>query len=469
VTVDPRDARIAELEAKLAERDAQIAGLLARIAELEELVRKSSNNSSKPPSSDGPGKKLFRRPKPSGKKPGGQPGHKGWKRELVPAEEVDRHHDCVPAECSQCAAPLQGCDPAPLIHQVFHLPEIKPFVEQYALHELGCTGCGAITRARLPAGVPTRSFGPSVVAAIAVLMGAFRMSKRAVQALLADLFGLSISLGAIVGSQKVASKALAAPVAEAQQYVADAAAKHADETSWRDGTGRVWLWAAVTPLVTVFLIQATRSADAAKALLGQAKGVLISDRYSAYHWWPLWDRQVCWSHLIRDFTAIAERGGESKRIGDGLLAESKQLFLWWNRVRDGTLSRESFRKYVSPLRKRVDLLLDEGAATAHSKKTSRTCVKIQRVACALWYFVDEEGIEPTNNTAERAVRHGVLWRKSSLGTKSIAGSDFVSRVLTAQATLRQQGRNVLAFVRAACEAQLHGTTPPSLLPPSDAR
>ena len=169
--------------------------------------------------------------------------------------------------------------------------------------------------------------------------------------------------------------------------------------SWREANGLAWLWAAVTPLVTVFLIQTNRSAAAAKVLLGQAKGVLISDRYSGYHWWPLWDRQVCWSHLIRDFVAISERGFESKRIGDALLAESKQLFLWWNRFRDGTLSRESFRKYVSPLRKRVESLLAEGAVTAHSKKTAGTCTKIQRVGCALWYFVDQEGVEPTNNAA----------------------------------------------------------------------
>lgn len=461
MTPDPRDVRIAELEA-------QLAAALERIAALEESVRKSSKNSSKPPSSDGPAKKPVRRPKPSGRKPGGQPGHKGWKRELVPAEKVDHHHDCIPSECRNCGESLDGRDPEPLLHQVFHLPKIEPIVDEYALHELGCGACGTRTRATLPIGVPTRSFGPSVVATIAVLMGAYRMSKRAVQVLLADLFGLSISLGAVVGSQKVASNALAVPVAEAQQHVAEAPAKHADETSWRDGTGRVWLWTAVTPLVTVFQIQATRSADAAKALLGQAKGVLISDRYSAYHWWPPWNRQVCWSHLIRDFTAIAERGGESKRIGDALLKESTQLFLWWNRVRDGTLSRDSFRKYVSPLRKRVEALLLEGSETKHSKKTSRTCAKMRRVGCALWCFVDQDGIEPTNNPAERAVRHGVLWRKSSLGTKSIAGSQFVGRVLTVQATLRQQERNVLAFMRAACEAQLHGTTPPSLLPDTDA-
>jgi transposase len=460
VTLDPRDARIAELEALL-------AAALARIAALEEQVRKSSSNSSKPPSSDGPGKKLFRRPKPSGKKPGGQPGHKGHKRALVAVEEVDRHHECVPVECAHCAAPLEGSDPTPLLHQVFHLPEVKPFVEQYALHELGCGVCGAATRAKLPPGVPTRSFGPSVVATIAVLMGAYRMSKRAVQVLLADLFGLSISLGAIIGSQKVASDALAAPVDEARRYVAEAAVKHADETGWRDGTGLVWLWAAITPLVTIFMVQAHRSTVAAQALLGKAKGVLISDRYGAYHWWPVWDRQICWAHLIRDFTAIAERGGASKRIGDALLEESKQLFLWWNRVRDGTLSRDSFRKYVSPLRKRVDSLIAEGSSVAHLK-TSRTCTRIRRIGCCLWYFVDQEGVEPTNNRAERAVRHGVLWRKASLGTKSAAGSEFVGRVLTAHATLRQQGRNVLAFVRSACEAQLHGATPPSLLPPADA-
>ncbi len=464
---DWRDDRIAELEAKIVEmaraHAEQVQALVARIAELEELVRKSSSNSSKPPSADRPGQAPLRKKQPSGRKPGGQPGHKRVIRELVPPEQVDQHHDCIPSECAACTAPLRGRDPEPLLHQVFHLPEVRPLVEQYALHALECCDCGTMTRAELPAGVPTRSFGPSVVAAIALLMGAYRMSKRAVQMLLADMFGLKISLGAIVDSQFVASTALANPVEQAHEHVAAAPIKHADETSWRDKTGTVWLWTAVTPLVTVFLVQARRTAEAAMNLLGNANGVLISDRFSAYHWWPIWARQVCWAHLIRDFTAIAERGGHSKRIGEALLEEAKQLFLWWNRVRDGTLRRESFRKYVSPLRKRVEALLDEGTRCDHGK-TARTCAKIRRVGCCLWYFVDHEGVDPTNNAAERAVRHGVLWRKSSLGTKSEAGSMFVSRVLTAHATLRQQGRNVLAFLRAACTAQLHGVTPPSLLP-----
>lgn len=467
VSVDPRDARIAELEGQLAQRDARIVLLEARLAHLEELCRRSSRNSSQPPSGDGPAKPAVRKRIPSGRKRGGQPGHKKNERKLVPPDEVDEHHDCIPEECAGCEAPLSGVDPEPLLHQVFELPEVKPVVRQYALHALGCE-CGFVTRANLPVGVPTRSFGPSVVAVIALLMGGYRLSKRAVQSLLGDIWGLPMSLGAIVDSQVAASEALALSVDEAHQYVKEAWVKHADETSWRDSSRLVWLWVAATPLVAIFLVQVNRSAVAAQALLGLGKGALVSDRYSAYYWWTVSERQVCWAHLIRDFTAIAERAGSSKRIGKALLAEGKQLFEWWHRLRDGTITRQTFRRYVSPLRKRVDGLIDQGSRSSHSK-TAKTCRSMQRLGCCFWYFVDNPGVEPTNNFAERLIRHAVLWRKASLGTKSAAGAIFVGRVLTVQATLRLQGRHVLTFVRAACEAQLYGTRPPSLLPETESQ
>ncbi len=476
MTPDPRDARIAQLEA-------QLAAALQRITALEELLRKSSRNSGKPPSSDTPAQEAERKKKaaaitkPSGekpRKPGGQPGHRKFTRKLVPAAEVTRHHDCIPEQCERCAQPLLGRDPNPRLHQVFALPQkVQAEVDQYALHGLGCRvpECGHVTRGKLPAGVPTGQFGPSIVAVVTLLMGVCRLGKRSVQDILADLFGLEISLGAVVGCQDLGSAALEAPVEEAKVFVRTARApvKHSDETSWREGPQRtkVWLWAVVTASVTVFAIQRERSTAAAKTLLGKLGGILVSDRFSAYGFWRLWMRQVCWSHLIRDFVAIAERGGESARIGDGLLDEARRLFAWWHRVRDGSLSRENFRRYVGALRNRVGALLDEGAACAHPK-TARTCAKIRKVFPALWLFVERPNLAPTNNAAERALRHAVLWRKISGGTHSELGSRFVERILTVVATLRQQERHVLTFLREACEAKLTGSQSPSLLPTSAA-
>lgn len=150
-------------------------------------------------------------------------------------------------------------------------------------------------------------------------------------------------------------------------------------------------------------------------------------------------------------------------VGKKLLDETDRMFGWWHRVRDGTLSHASFRVYMRPLRKRVEALLAEGIELG-DKKTAGTCAKLFKAKVALWTFVDTEGIEPTNNSGERAVRHGVIYRKLSGGTKSAAGSRFVERILTAHATLRLQDRPILSFLQDACEARLRRTPPPSLLP-----
>ncbi len=473
---DWRDERIAQLERENAELREKQAAAVARIAELEEKLGKSSRNSGKPPSSDTPKQSAERRKKaaqitkPKGRKRGGQAGHHKYERQPVPAAEVTEHYDCIPEHCERCSKPLNGKDARPRLHQVFHLPKIVPIVFQYALHALRCRHCQHVTVGKLPSGVPKGAFGSSVIAAVALLMGACRLGKRPVQAVMADLFGVQMSLGAVVGCQQVASSAIGPAVDEAKQAVRRAGVKHSDETSWREGPKRskVWLWTVVTGTITVFSIHKQRSVEAAQQLLGKVGGVLISDRFSAYGYWRLWMRQVCWAHLVRDFVAIAEREDDaSTRIGDALLAEARRLFAWWHRVRDGTLKRATFQVYVRGLRKRVRGLLEEGRACANPK-TARTCAQILKVEPALWLFVERKGIEPTNNIAERTLRHAVMWRKSSGGTHSELGSRFVERILTVVATLRQQNRNVLSFLHHACEAQLTGGQSPSLLPNSEA-
>jgi len=479
VARDWRDERIEELE-KLVEQQRQenaaqrkeiasqrkeIAALRERLAKLEERLGKTSRNSSKPPSSDGPSAPPRRKRKRGRRKrkQGAQPGHDKHERQLVPVEEVDELVVLKPELCGCCGEALEGDDPAPHRHQVFELPEVRPKVAEWQLHSLWCDRCEAVTTAQLPDGVPTRAFGPSVDAAVALLSGAYRLSKRLVAAVMEDLLGLRMSVGSVVACERSASEALAPPVEEASEFTAEQPFKHADETGWREENKRFWLWAVVTQFVTVFMVHARRNTDAARELLGKASGILHTDRHGAYNWWPTKQRQVCWSHLERDINAIAERGGDSERLGNALLDEVHRMFHWWHRVRDGTLARSTFQSYMRPLMKRVEDLFAVGAELPHPR-TSRTCSKILKLKDALWTFVRIEGVEPTNNAAEHAVRHGVIWRKTSFGTQSAAGSRFVERVLTVHATLRQQKRNVLAFIRDACEARLHGHAPPTLLP-----
>ena len=193
---DPRDELIAELRRQLAERDVIIAELRAELAALKEAFAKSSRNSSKPPSSDGPGAKTRPKKAPLGGKPGGQPGHKRHERVLVPPEKVHEVVPCIPKQCDECAGLLHGRDPEPHRHQVFELPRVEPVVTEYQQHALGCGRCGHRTRGKLPVGVPTRAFGPTVDAVVAVFMGVYRLTKRQVPELMRDIFSLHISVGA---------------------------------------------------------------------------------------------------------------------------------------------------------------------------------------------------------------------------------------------------------------------------------
>jgi len=238
----------------------------------------------------------------------------------------------------------------------------------------------------------------------------------------------------------------------------------ADATSWREKTQRLWWWSSVTPVVTIFRLLKTRGAAGAKALLGeQAWGSIGTDHYAGYHWLDPRQRQLCWAHLKREFLAWSQRGGETARIGHALLAVEKQLFVLWDRARDGTVAGADFQVAMLPLMARVSTLLQEGVAGADTK-TQGTCRNLLKREAALWTFVWESEVEPTNNRAERPLRRAVLWRRRSFGTQSAAGSQFVERILTVVTTLRQQQRDVLDYLTAACTAAIRKEPAPSLLP-----
>src|SRR3954468_3438042 len=432
-----------------------------RIAELEQRPGRNSTNPSRPPSSDPPS--LKRRPPapPSGKTRGGQPGHRRHVRPLVPPEAVSQVVECRPPQCRWCGDALAGDDPEPLRHQVAEVPPVRPVVHEYRLHRLTCPRCRTATRAKLPAGVPAGAFGPRLRAVLGVLAGAYRLGKRPIQQLALDLLGLSISTGIICRLERRGAADLVAPVEGLREHVRTAASAHIDETSWWQGREKMWLWAAVTKSATVFTIARPRGADIARGLLGtDARKVVISDRFKGYGW--IKRRQFCWAHLRRDFQAMIDRGGEAGEVGRRLLDHSDVLFRWWHRVRDGTLARSSFRLYVSWLRDCFRDDLHRGAACACSR-TAATCRELLSGEAHLWTFVRVEGIEPTNNLAERALRHGVIYRKLSGGTDSVHGSRFVERMLSVVATCRQQGVNVLDYLTRCYRARLEGRPAHSLL------
>ena len=457
--VDPRDARIAELEA-------MVAALLKRVAELEARLNQNSSNSSKPPSSDPPGTGRTTKA-PTGRKPGGQSGHKHHKRELMPVERVNKVVELVPGRCGGCKATLKGRDENPERHQTVELPPITPFVTEYRSHALTCT-CGITTRAELPSEA-MHVFGERLTALIALLSGQYRLSKRLVQCILSNVLGVDLALGTVSNRDMEVSASLAAPMAEAEKAARETDGAHMDETGWFEGkvngrSKRAWLWVAVTGYVTVFRIATSRGSEVAKAMLGDNyTGFLTTDRWSAYNWFHLALRQLCWSHLTRDWQSFIDRGGESERIGALLMDDRNRMFRWWRRVRDGTLEREEFERRMRRVRRRVGRLLRE-AVVCPDAKTAGMAKEVLKLEEAMWTFVDDPRLEPTNNIAERTIRHAVMYRKTSFGTQSPEGSRFVERILTTVATLKQQNRNVLEFLTEAVHAYRCHITPPSLLP-----
>ncbi len=240
-------AYIESLEARFCALESVIRDLQEQNAALQEQLNQNSRNSSRPPSSDGPGSE--RPSRPEGKRGrGGQPGHPGHARSLIPVEEVDEVVVLKPEACHSCHAPLLGDDPSPFRHQVLDIPPIEPVVTEYQWHQLVCSGCGETTRSPWPKGVPSRTYGPRVHATVALCTGSYRLSKRTTQQALNDLFDVPMSVGTISQSEKTTTQVLAEPVEEACAYVQEQSVAHLDETSWRQGGKKAWLWVAVTSL-----------------------------------------------------------------------------------------------------------------------------------------------------------------------------------------------------------------------------
>jgi transposase len=373
----------------------------------------------------------------------------------------------IPKRCVQCQSVLSQTagpeDAEPTRHQVADLPPVRAEVIEYQGHTRTCSCCGTVNRASIPEAIRRHSIGASLAAAMAYLAGCHQVSRRGVEEIVETLFEVPVALGTVSNLEEEMSKALAAVHEEALAAVQTAPVKHVDETGWKKQGQKCWMWVAATAQLSVFVLHARRGLTGLSALLGTVEGIIVSDRWSAYRGLPVYRRQLCWAHLRRDFQALVDLGGKAQRVGEELLIFSDDVFHWWSLARDGTITRRTLQNTINIQRPWLRELLARGS-NSDCAKTAALCGQLVELEPALWTFMRHDGVEPTNNRAERAVRKGVLWRKKSFGCASERGCRFVERILTVVQTLRQQSRPVWQFLHLALQTHRSGHSAPKLVP-----
>jgi len=444
------------------EAQAIIRALLARLAELEARLNQTPRNSSLPPSSEHPHAKPKRDLRRQRRKSGGQPGHAKHQRPLIPPEQCTDIQELKPTRCRRCGQGLAGADSQPLRHQVWELPVIRPEVIEYRRHRLVCPGCGTITCAALPPGVPESQSGPRLVAFAGLLMAFFRQSKRRTALFLETLLHQPCCPALTVKMQTQVTRALRPAYDELVATLPTQPHLGIDESPTKEAASKSWLWTFVAGLFTVFAWRDSRAATVLTELLSaDYAGVVMCDRAKMY--WMLGRLQWCWAHLKRDFQALADSDdGVVKRLGHDLMRPTPELFRQWSRCRDGTIDRLAWKRNREPIRHKVEGLRRRGLFSGQPQLVGM-CRELYEHRRWLWTFLDDEGVEPTNNGSERALRHAVIWRKLSFGTQSRAGSRFVETMLTVIESCRQQSRNVFEYVTAAVQAHFADQPTPSLL------
>jgi len=467
ISVNPCMSRIPpELEAEMTPAvKAAFLALLDRIDQLEAQLQKlTPRNSSIPPSTEHPHAKPERK-KPSGKrrKRGGQQGHERHLRQLVPTEQCTTVTECFPEACRRCGGELEQVSDSPQRHQVWELPPILPIIDEYQLFRGHCPCCGITTTATLPEGVPTGQCGPALAAFTGLLMGHFRQSKRRAAAFLGDLLNVPASPAWVVKIQTLVSQAVAAPYEELRGRLAEQRQLFVDESPTKEKNQKAWLWVAVAPLFAVFGIFLNRSRESLVSLVGDYQGIILNcDRAKMY----LDGKRLqwCWAHLKRDFQKLIDSpDGQVRRLGLDLMRQHRRLFEHWRRYKAGKVKWGTFQSHVRPIREKVHGVLLRGMFSGNAKLIG-FCDALYDRREHLWTFTREQGIEPTNNTAERALRPAVIYRKLSFGTQSASGSRFLERLLSVSETCRLQNRNAYQYLIDAMVAHFTGTTFSSLLP-----
>lgn len=450
-----------------AERDARIAELEQRVAALEARLNTNASNSSTPPSKNPLDAAKPVKKKKSKRKRGGQPKHPPQLKQLLPTEQVTEFRHILPEACANCQAKLPveagPDDPEPKRFQTIELPLIVLDVTEFQAHTRRCPCCQHVNETTIPAETREHSVGPRLTATMSYLTGNLGLSKRNVEELVGDVFGAPISLGTVANLEQEVSAALEPAHQEALAAVRQAEVKFADETSWKLWGKLCWLWAAATTTIAVFVVHAKRDAAGLTALLGaEIYGILHSDRYKVYLRVPEERRQVCWAHLKRDFQKIVDRKGPSEFVGRRGGRIVKEVFAAWHAFQAGNITRQRLQELIEPLEHRLTKTLLAGGL-GDDAHVSEVCGNLLELGPALWTFAKVDGVEPTNNFMERLVRLAVLWRKRSFGCNSEAGCRFVERILTVVQTCRLRGKSSLEYLTTAITNHRSGQACPSLL------
>ncbi len=461
------EAVMGELRTRVAEVETQVTTLTARLAAAEAQARQHSGNSSRPPSSDPPSAPPRPARPATGKRRGGQPGHRGHWRPLVPTPAVDQVVVHRPTTCPDCELAL-GAEARvvgePVRQQVWEVPPVRAHVTEHQYLTVCCGRCQRLVTAARPAGVPSGAFGVRVLALVALLHGRYRLSVRETAAVLGALFGLPISAGGVPRLNAQVSAALAPAYAEALAAVMTSSAVAVDETGWKRAGQRTWLWTVHSRVATVFQVAPQRSGAVVTGLLGAAFGGIVhSDRAKAYRVVPVEQRQVCWAHLDRNFAGLVGWSRAVTPWATRARALVDALFTTWHRFRGGELDRVGLHLAMAPVQAGFDQLLGD-AVTQTVDKLRGIAGELRALWPALWTFVSVPGVEPTNNAAERALRPAVLRRKGSFGNHSDHGERFIERLLTVGATCQQHERALLPFLVDTLSAAGFGATPPRLIP-----
>lgn len=453
--------QLSEQQKQILDAEKQIADAEKQIADLERqlaLRKQNSTNSSKPPSSDGlAGEPRERgRRKKSRRKAGGQPGHPGAHRPLVPVEKADEIWSVLPERCQHCGHSLPPqieqvqTRGEPQRHQVTELPPIQARTIEYQCYRVVCPECGESTRAALPEAAKGH-FGPQLTALIAYLTVVCRMPRRIVDALLAQVLGIDISLGSTQRCWEEASQAVAAPCQELEQQLKDEPVLNVDETGWRTNGAKRFLWAFVAARYVVYTVAPTRGSEVLVHLLGAAfRGILCSDRFSAYLKYHSGKAQFCWAHLKRNLLGIVEftKSSAVERFCRDALAQHARLFRLWHKFRGGQIDRRQLLLRSIPIQKRIFELAERYLDSPH-REVRNLATALFEYNSRLFTFLEHEGVEPTNNSVERALRTGVQWRKICFGNRSAQGELATSRLLTVAETCDLQRLNTLAYLSAA--------------------
>ena len=450
-----------------------------RVRRLEGEARRDSRTSSVPPSQDPPKTRQQRRAEARAKakelaaregaqrKAGGQEGHRGAGRGLAPEDQVDEIVAHYPQACRGCGHEFSE-DERRLAgrfgrHQVAELPPIGVLVIEHRTHRLRCPHCRAQTTAGLPAQIGRSAFGPRLRAAIVTLTVRNRISRRAASELAGEMFGARLSSGSVDAICQHASDLLAGPYQQLRDWICAQDALHVDETGWRTAGDSRALWTLATPDASIFEIAEHCNRERFDALIGPFGGIVISDRWPGYEHLSADRRQVCWSHLQRDFRRHAEGLAEQKTFGEAGLQLTGRVFACWRAYQHEHRDRARLQTDLQPIQSALRALLeDAGRKSKRTRYHRRFANNLLKVWPALWTFATNPAVEPTNNPAERALRGPVIHRKLSHGTHSDDGERFAERALSVATTCRQQHRSLFAFLTDLLTAHTRGDPLPAL-------